>query len=181
MSMLIEQLEPGKGTVELKGPLGGFVYLGQGALRWRGKERKVKKVAMIAGGSGITPIWSTLKGIVDDGDESDVQVWIIDANRTESDILARTHLDDVVAASKGRIRLWHVLSGECAPDWAMGKGRVSIDMLRDYLPPPPARPTGAEELEDSIALVCGPPAMEKTISAGLTALGWDVERTVVFF
>ncbi len=177
MSQLIDQLEVGSGSIELKGPLGGFTYLGNGQVRWRNVTRTVKNIACIAGGSGITPIYSTLKGIVDDGAQGEVNVWIVYANRTEADILARTHLDEIVERSGGRIRLWHILSGDCPPDWAMGKGRVSETLLRERLCPPP--PAGAED--ETLALVCGPPAMEKAVSEAMTAIGWDVERSVVFF
>jgi len=39
-------------TVQLKGPLGSFVWNGQGRVSWKGSERKVKEVGMICGGSG---------------------------------------------------------------------------------------------------------------------------------
>jgi len=39
-------------TVQLKGPLGSFVWNGQGVANWRGSERKIKEVGMICGGSG---------------------------------------------------------------------------------------------------------------------------------
>lgn len=39
-------------TVQLKGPLGSFVWAGQGVANWRGIDRKIKEVGMICGGSG---------------------------------------------------------------------------------------------------------------------------------
>ncbi|KDN52555.1 hypothetical protein K437DRAFT_292999 [Tilletiaria anomala UBC 951] len=123
----------------------------------------------------------TYLGIFDNGPESDVNVWIVDANRTESNILARTHIDEVVKQSNGRIKLWHILSGECAPEWPMGRGRVNEQILQQHMPPPPAKLQTSDELEGTIALVCGPPPMERIVAVGLAALGWDLERIVVFF
>ena len=180
MTNLIESLRVGEDSVELKGPLGGFTYLGNGNLKWKGKQRKVKNIACIAGGSGITPIWSTLKGIVDDGPDSNLNVWIIYGNRTEEDILARSHLDDAVKDSNGRIQLWHVLSGQCTEDWKHGRGYVTEQLVREKLCPPPPKPSSPDELEETLALVCGPPPMEKAVETALTAAGWDME-TVVFF
>lgn len=137
---------------------------------------------MIAGGSGITPIWSTLKGLVEDPDAKDTNIWILDPNRTEEDILARTQLDELIG-SKSNIKLWHMLSSsEVGDHWKMGRGRLSIDCMKQHLPPPPA-PADREngEMEDTIALLCGPPAMENAVLDQLKELGWDIELSVVRF
>lgn len=182
MTNALENLKVGEDCVELKGPLGHFIFEGAGQVKIHGHSRRIKNVAMIAGGSGITPIWSTLKALVDDEASSDVNVWILDANRTESDILAREHLDEVVGRAGARIKLWHVLSAkELPPNWAMGKGRVTTDVLRQHLPPAPKKPDNEEELEDTLVLLCGPPPMEAAVLKGLEELGWDVKRTVVQF
>ena len=41
-------------VVELKGPLGSFIWTGPGVANWKGSERKVKEVGMICGGSGTS-------------------------------------------------------------------------------------------------------------------------------
>lgn len=182
MTMLIEDMKPGIDSIEFKGPLGGFTYLPGGSCRWKGSVRKLRNIAMIAGGSGITPIYSTLKGIAEDSDSGETNVWVLDANRTENDILARAQLDGLVERAAGRIKIWHVLSADdVAPSWAMGRGRVSLDLLRERLPPPPSKPTEEGQLEDTLALLCGPPAMEETVKKGLAQIGWDTDRTVVCF
>lgn len=40
-------------AVQLKGPLGSFIWNGQGLASWKGSDRKVKEVGMICGGSGM--------------------------------------------------------------------------------------------------------------------------------
>lgn len=182
MTNALENLKVGEGSVELKGPLGHFIFEGAGQVKIHGHSRRIKNVAMIAGGSGITPIWSTLKALVDDEASSDVNVWILDANRTESDILARKHLDEVAGRAGARIKLWHILSAkDVAPDWAMGRGRITLDVLQKHLPPAPTKPMSDTELEDTLALLCGPPPMENAVLKGLEELGWDTKRTVVQF
>jgi len=196
MTMLLEQLPIGTDaddmTIELKGPLGHFTYLGQGQVQWKPAHhtRTIRKLAMIAGGSGITPIWSTLKAIADEHMTSGspparepIQIWIVYGNRTEDDILIRKEMDELCSAMGGSLRIWHVLSLEekLTEEWKMGRGRVNIECMREHLPAPPPLPARDDELEDTLALVCGPPAMEKSVSAALGELGWDLERTVVFF
>ncbi|KFA74390.1 hypothetical protein S40288_03965 [Stachybotrys chartarum IBT 40288] len=194
MTMLLEGMPVGvesdELSVELKGPLGHFTYLGNHEVEWKPAHRirKVRKLAMIAGGSGITPIWSTLKAIADEyaacpsSERPDpIQIWVIYGNRTEQDILIREELDELSHLLGDNLHLWHVLSlPQKMEDWKMGKGYIDLECLRQHLPPPPAAPVG-DELEDTLALVCGPPPMEKGVSAALQELGWDVEKTVVFF
>ncbi|SNX85144.1 probable nitrate reductase [Melanopsichium pennsylvanicum] len=196
MTMLLESVDPSLPLhenlcIELKGPLGSFTYLGDRQIRWKPANgiRRVRKLAMIAGGSGITPIWSTLKAIADEAlagpsaTQDPIQIWVVYGNRTEQDILIHEELERLRVALKGNLHVWHVLSN-CAPEataWTMGRGHINVDCLQKHLPPPPPVPASPEDLEDTLALVCGPPALEKAVSAGLKQLGWDLERTVVFF
>lgn len=197
MTTLLDAIDPDTDlsaaglSLELKGPLGSFTYLGDAQIRWKpaNKIRKVTKLAMIAGGSGITPIWSTLKAIADEylacPPANPVQIWIIYGNRTRQDILIKHELDRLTESLDGNLHIWHVLSSitDSTPDddWKMGRGHVNVDCLKQHLPPPPPKPASSDELEDTLALVCGPPPMEKAVSAGLKQLGWDLDRTVVFF
>lgn len=184
MTCALERLEPGKDSIEVKGPLGHFIYEMGSMMQIHKKRRKVRNVAMIAGGSGITPIWSTLKGLVDDPEANETNVWILNANRTEADILARQQIDDLLQRASVRVKLWHTLSCKEVPEsWSMGRGRIGIDTLRKHLPPAPQRVDDADgnPVEDTIALLCGPPPMEEATLAGLAELGWDIERNVVRF
>ncbi len=72
--------------IELKGPLGSFVWRGRGIAYWRGADMSVSKLAMICGGSGITPIIQVLRAIFNDPDDQNTEVWLIDGNKTEEDI-----------------------------------------------------------------------------------------------
>ncbi|KAL7802176.1 nitrate reductase [Trichoderma aethiopicum] len=192
MTMLLENMavdgSSDQLTVEMKGPIGHFTYVGDGQVRWKPTDRlrKVRKLAMIAGGSGITPMWSTLRAIADDhldplpGHDNTVEVWLIYGNRRESDILIREELDDLSRRMNGKLHIWHVLSsGDLNVDWEMGRGHIDLECLKQHLPEPPTA-TGSD-CEDTLALVCGPSAMEASVSAGLQKLGWKVEQNIVFF
>jgi nitrate reductase (NAD(P)H) len=184
MTSVLEKMQVGD-ELELKGPLGGFTFMGKSMVRWKGKERKVRKMALICGGSGITPIWSTIKGLIDCAESKETECWMLNGNRTEADILAKEHIDALrerFLEQGRRFDIWHVLSGKTADDWNGGKGRINVDLMKKHLPPPPKkRENDDEELEDTLALVCGPPAMEHAVKEGLAECGWDVPNTVVFF
>lgn len=193
MTMLLENMAIDENsdqlTLEVKGPIGNFTYVGNGQVRWKPTNRllKVRKLAMIAGGSGITPMWSTLKAIADEysvslpSHDSSVEIWLIYGNRQESDILIREELDQLSCRMNGKLHVWHVLSsGDVHAEWEMGRGHIDLKCLQQHLPPVPPTPTDSD-CEDTLALVCGPPAMEASVSAGLQKLGWKVEQNIVFF
>ncbi|KAK0568797.1 hypothetical protein OC861_001574 [Tilletia horrida] len=182
MTTLLDALEPGKDSIEMKGPLGHFTWMGAGQIRLHKTTRKVRKLACICGGSGLTPIWSTLSALVRCEQSTDVEVWILNVNRTEEDILAREHLEEVVRQAGGRVKLHYTLTApNLGPSWKFGRGRITLDDLRTHLPPPPPRVADPDHLEDTLCLVCGPPAMEKAVTKQLEEVGWDIPRTVVFF
>ncbi|KAH0492035.1 hypothetical protein TgHK011_007002 [Trichoderma gracile] len=193
MTMLLESMAIERNldqvTLEVKGPIGQFTYVGNGQIRWKPNngQRIVRKWAMVAGGSGITPIWSTLKAIADEystpspGHSDSVEVWLIYGNRKETDILIREELEHLSRRMNGNLHVWHVLSSdEVDANWSMGRGHVDLERLQQHLPPAPSTSTDTD-LGDTLAMVCGPPAMEASVSAGLQKLGWRVERDVVFF
>lgn len=193
MTMLLEKMaidvETDALTVELKGPIGHFTYIGDGRVQCKpnSRIRTIKRLAMIAGGSGITPMWSTLKAIADEysassssGHRNSVEVWLIYGNREEKDILIREELDNLSRYMEGNLHIWHVLSSkELNADWALGRGHVDLDCLQRYLPSAPSLSDTGNE--DTLALVCGPPSMEASVSAGLQKLGWNVDESIIFF
>jgi NAD(P)H-flavin reductase len=51
MSMALSKMQSGD-EVQIKGPLGSFLWSGNGHATWKGQKRKVRQVGMICGGSG---------------------------------------------------------------------------------------------------------------------------------
>lgn len=160
-------------TVQLKGPLGSFIWKGLGVANWRGSERKVKEVGMICGGSGITPILQVLRSIFLDTSDTETRVWVISANRTEEDILCRAELD-LLFAQHGphRLKLHYVLS-KAPATWEGSTGRINEELLKAHIPGPS---------EHGIVLVCGPdPMINQAVKPGLKAAGWNIENHLVVF
>ncbi len=60
MSQYLEELAIGD-TIDVKGPLGHFVYEGRGYYRSHGTPGFATKLSMIAGGTGITPMFQVIK------------------------------------------------------------------------------------------------------------------------
>lgn len=51
MTVAFNELKVGD-IVEIKGPLGSFIWKGKGVASWRGKVRELKEIGLVCGGSG---------------------------------------------------------------------------------------------------------------------------------
>jgi nitrate reductase (NAD(P)H) len=139
--------------VELKGPIGHFVWHGQGLALLHGKEQRLREIGMVCGGSGITPILQVLRGILQDPFHCDTKVWVLDANRYIGDILCRDELDQLALEHSSHFKLHYTLTGGSIPEgWPYSKGRISEEMLKFHLPTPG---------DDKMVCICGPSQMEQ--------------------
>lgn len=191
MTLGFEELLVGE-YVEFKGPLGSFKWLGQGVAEWKGVKRAVKKVGLICGGSGeslpvgkgyrsaltsrrtgITPIIQVIRGIVHDSEDTATEVYVINANREERDILLRYELAELAELAGPSRFKQHLVLSKSSEGWAGSKGRITKAMLAEHLPPP---------AEDTLICVCGPdPLISEVVKPGLAELGWDVASSLVIF
>jgi nitrate reductase (NAD(P)H) len=87
MSQHLETLAVGD-AIEVKGPLGHFVYLGRGAYANGKVKATAKRISLIAGGTGITPCYQVIKAVLKDGGDG-TQLALLYANQSEDDILIR--------------------------------------------------------------------------------------------
>ncbi|KAI0086010.1 hypothetical protein BDY19DRAFT_895569 [Irpex rosettiformis] len=183
MSMGFDSLQIGD-SVEIKGPLGLFVWLGRGMASWRGAERKLREIGMVYGGSGITPILQVLRAILHDDGDAETKIYLISANKTEEDILCREEIEALVTKNGLRLSVYYVLSSTetLTEVWTQGRGRVDEEVLRRYLPDPPGERTGDDSVNGGkMILSCGPPGMIEHLRNSLRQIGWDVERDLVVF
>ena len=60
MTQVMEALKVGD-SMEVKGPLGHFIYQGRGKFKHSGKAGTCRQLSMIAGGTGITPMWQVIQ------------------------------------------------------------------------------------------------------------------------
>lgn len=134
--------------VEIRGPTGDIVYEGNGKFNIEGEEMSFRRVTLILGGSGITPGYQLICRILMlEGDKTEIRV--IDANRSESDILLQDEMEDLQKKHPGQFLITHVLSRPSG-DWKGLKGYANADIIREHAFAP---------TEGSVVLLCGPPAM----------------------
>ncbi|KAL9131246.1 MAG: hypothetical protein Q9217_000788 [Psora testacea] len=134
--------------MKIRGPTGEIVYNGFGKFTIEDQEHTVERVSLVLGGSGITPGFSLIARIMlTKGDNTELRV--IDANKSERDILLRDALDNFEKTHQGQIKITHVLNPP-SEDWRGLKGHVNADIVKSNLFKP----------EDKTAVfLCGPPTM----------------------
>lgn len=148
MSNILDCIEIGE-EVEIKGPTGEIQYEGNGKFLLDGKERIFDRITLVLGGSGITPGYQVLSRILKSGGKDKTRIRVVDANKTENDILLRGELERFAQLYPDQFEVTHVLSN---PDdsWKGERGFVNKDILHRCCFPPD---------EKSVALLCGPPGL----------------------
>ncbi len=151
---LVAAAEPGL-RLEVRGPSGQFTLPPRTGLR---------RVLLVGGGSGITPLVTLAEALCADGD----RVTLLFGNRDHDAIIFRDRLAALAAAHPEQLVVRHVL--ETPPDgWSGGVGRLDPDTLVAELERLAAR-------EHDLAYSCGPVGLMESARAALTTLGIARER-----
>ncbi|RSL59355.1 hypothetical protein CEP54_007289 [Fusarium duplospermum] len=158
-------------TLELKGPVGRFEYLGKGKCHVSGNTRQVNRFILVSAGSGLTPMLQVLRAIAKDAEDS-TECLLLYGNRHEEDILCRQELESMDALDGRRVRVIHTLSSPSA-SWSGQRGRLGRELLEAEVERPKPDVT-------DLVLLCGPSAMETAIKHVLQAGGWTDEQVVSF-
>ncbi len=115
MTQHLESMEVGKDSIDVRGPNGLLEYLGGGAFAIRPdkmtppKRSQVKRVSMIAGGTGITPMLQLVRDVFRAGDSDRTQLALLFANQTEDDILLREELEQIEKEHPEQFKLWYTV------------------------------------------------------------------------
>lgn len=159
ISKHISELKVGD-QLEVKGPKGSFEY-GRNAYEHLG---------MIAGGTGITPMYQVIRHILEDPADR-TRISLIYANVNEDDILLRKELDGLAKAHPSRFRVFYTLDNP-PKNWPQGKGFVTADMINSQFSWSPS--------SKCKVLLCGPPPMVSSMSGHCEKLGFGPASTQPF-
>jgi cytochrome-b5 reductase len=136
-------MQPGE-TLDFKGPIPKYPWT----------PNKHTHVALIAGGTGITPMYQVARAIFNNPDDK-TKVTLVFANVTEEDILLKEEFAHLENTYPQRFRAFYVLD-KPPKSWKGGKGFINKELLETVLPEP--------KEENIKVFVCGPPGMYKAIS-----------------
>jgi ring-1,2-phenylacetyl-CoA epoxidase subunit PaaE len=118
-----------------------------------------RHVLAVAAGSGITPLWSILRAVLEGNPQS--RCTLVYGNRNASSTMFKEALEDLKNQYLARLSLHLVFSRE-GVDSPLHSGRIDAAKMRDVLQL--AGPVDA-------AFVCGPHAMNDEVEAALLAAG----------
>lgn len=141
-------------TIAFKGPSGRLVYKGKGAFTIKlmrkppPSEFNVKKVVMIAGGTGITPMLQLVRQIARDPDDH-TKVSLLFASQTEEDLYLRDEIEELAKKYPDQFKYWYTID-RSTETWKYSTGFVNANIIKEHMYPPG---------DDTIVLMCGPPPM----------------------
>ena len=148
MSTHIHDMQPNQ-SLAFKGPLPKYPL---------SETNQHNHLALIAGGTGITPMYQLIRGVFNNPEDK-TKVTLVFGNVTEEDILLKKELQELENTYPNRFRAFYVLD-KPPKDWEQingrGSGFITKDLLKTVLP---------ESKEENIKVfVCGPPGLYKAIS-----------------
>ncbi|EJP67253.1 Riboflavin synthase-like beta-barrel [Beauveria bassiana ARSEF 2860] len=132
----------------------------KGAMRYT--RGLAKRIGMVAGGTGITPMFQVIRAICED-DRDLTQVSLIYANKTEQDILLRKELDTFARRYPKQFKVFYLLDNP-PEDWAYGEGYCTQELIEEKLP---------SASTDTKMMLCGPPDMVSAAKNALVNLGFE--------
>ena len=164
---IADHLKPGA-TVDVMAPQGRFAFTPDPAAR--------RDVYLVGAGSGITPLMSILRTVLEEEPKSSVH--LLYGNRNEDSIIFERELDRLGDRYAGQLTVEHVLSqprkrkagglkgffGGSVTDWQGLTGRIDRNKVRDFVQRHPAR--GSEQLY----YLCGPGQLIDEAEAALLGL-----------
>ncbi|KAI5807608.1 hypothetical protein DFH27DRAFT_327571 [Peziza echinospora] len=131
--------------LDFKGPLPKYEWT----------PNKHEHIALIAGGTGITPMYQLIRAIFKNPEDK-TKVTLVYGNRSENDIILKKELERLENTYPQRFKAFYVLDKKPADsNWAV-EGYVNKELLKTVLPEP--KSTNLK------IFVCGPPGMYKAIS-----------------
>jgi len=132
--------------------------------------KTAKHYLMIAGGSGITPVMSNIRAILDG--EPNSKVTLLYGNRTIAGIIFREQLADLKNRHMGRLKIIHVLSEEQS-DLEIFNGLLDGEKLAELL----GSVSSPKEIDHF--MICGPGPMMDGAKQALNALGVLDDRITI--
>lgn len=159
-------------AVTVSGPEGEIRYLGDCDFEisdpFKGSKvrRRAEEVGMVAGGTGITPMFQIARWATEAKDPLRMSLHF--ANRAPEDVMLQSELEALAREAKGRFQL-SFSADEAQDAWPHHRGLVSEEMLRSALPAPEAC---------KLVCICGPSGFHRAVEKHLEAMGFP--RDAIF-
>ncbi|GME66140.1 Oxidoreductase FAD/NAD(P)-binding protein [Neofusicoccum parvum] len=115
------------------------------------------RIACVAGGAGVTPVFQLVQGIVRDAADR-TRVDVVVGVEAVGDAVMRGELEGLERGAGGRVRVVYAVGRGGVEGMGEGwrEGRVTKELLEEVL--------GERGEEETMVFVCGPPAMEEALT-----------------
>ncbi|CCH60916.1 hypothetical protein TBLA_0D04190 [Henningerozyma blattae CBS 6284] len=150
--------------IQVVGPRGNYSY-----------QRNMKsRIGMIAGGTGIAPMYQIMKAIAMDPNDN-TKVNLVYGSLSIDNILLKKELDELVEQRPNQFKVHYLVDRieepEIAKNWEGSIGYISPEIMKDHLPV-------NEKSNKNQILICGPPRMVSSIKRYVTTLGYERPKGV---
>jgi ferredoxin-NADP reductase len=139
-------------VIEVRGPIGGY-FVWEPSLE--------RRLALIAGGSGIAPLIAMLRYRAADPGNDRQPARLLYSARSADELIYHKQLEDLAAHDAG-LGITYTLTRMQPDDWRGYRRRIDRDMLAEVLWPPADAPR---------IYVCGPTPMVESVATQLVELG----------
>ena len=109
-------------------------------------ENEFEEVALIGGGSGITPLWQVVDHALSDP-KNKTKFTLLFANVSEKDILMREQLDGLAKAHPDSFKVVYILD-KADSNWTGATGYINAQLIKQHAP-------SADLKEKAKVFVCG--------------------------
>jgi cytochrome-b5 reductase len=169
-------------TLDFRGPLPGYVWESSSNFNGEGEgEVKAREVVLIAGGAGITPLYSLVRGVLaDDPDARLHLIWGVNGTR---DIIFKRELETLQTRHPGRLQITYAVSEPDQLELEAGSststtttqggvtatyrsGHVSKRLIQSVVES--IDPAVFGDVKGTKVFFCGPPKMEEAITGKKT-------------
>jgi cytochrome-b5 reductase len=119
-------------------------------------KRKYKNFYMVAGGTGITPIYQIIQFITENELELSPNLTLLFANRTEDDILLQNELKEFEEKNP-KVKVFYSVDKSIKENWNGFVGYIDEEKV--------AKSMGdfAKDIPNTVFLSCGPPILSNIV------------------
>lgn len=156
IDLVVKRYENGSVSRTLSGfePLSDVVHVrGPMMEEYEYKENTVDEIGMIAGGTGISPMYQIICRILENTNDKTSNIWLIYGNKKLDDILLKTELDELEKKHPDRLKVKYVL--ETPPENSskdeFEKGFVNQAMIEEMM--------SKDKNHNRKIFICGPNKM----------------------
>lgn len=161
VTFMIKRYEGGKGSTKMHSLKPGDSMLFKPLVEFEYKPNEHKSILLIAGGSGITPLYQLTRNILRNPEDK-TKVTLVYANNSEQDILLRKEFDEYEKQYPGRFQKLFTVSKKTGTDSDVQEGYVSKAMIDSV----------SNDGKFDFVCVSGPPKQVEAVAGAKGLGGW---------